>query len=468
MEVRLNYREGKLYTDLSPLIEQALEVTELTADVAAAGASLTVRDIDGFAVNNILVLGEFGTETCEIVKTHATTAPTGTTITLVAGGVEFAHSAGTKIYLISYNQIELSHSATVGGAKSVLATVAVQADELEQPYLETAQSSGYYFARFKNDISATYSTYSPAVPYGGFADNTVGYAVNWALHRNGMKAYDNEVTRQFIIDEVNDCLRYWQGKLKRWPKYLNENTDIGTLTAGTSLVALPTDIYDAEANQSLIALRLGSGAKLEWYDPIEFEELKYGENKTAVYTQATSGSTTLVVDDAGDFADDGSLDFYVSGTRYSITYTSVNRSTNTFSGIPASGTGSISVTVAVDTPIYQGATFGTPTRYSIRGGYVDLDPIPGADDHQLNVYADYWALADEVNDEGDTLDMTRFHAVKYWLAWKIRMQKKNDGMLDYKDGFFMMFKEVLSDAIRTLPKSMTFKSRPFRRWGVTD
>ena len=468
MEVRLNYRESKLYTDLAPLIEQALEVTELTANSDASDETLTVKDIDGFAVGDILIIGELGTESCEIVVVHAATAPTGSTITLVSGGVEHAHAAGEKVYSVNFNQIELSHSATAGGSKSVLATVAIQADEREQAYQETAQSSGFYFARFKNTVTTTYSSYSPAVAFGGYGDNTVGYAINFALHRNGMKTYDDEVTRLFCIEEVNDMLQEWQGKLKRWPEYFKENADIGDLTAGVPTVTLPTDMYDTDSNQSLIAVRVGSGAKINWYDPVEFEERKAGDTQTQVASEASANDTTFTVDNAGDFSASGALSFFVSGVAYNITYSSVNKSTGVFSGVPASGDGSISITVPVDTYVYQGVSFGEPTAYTVRNGVIELDPIPNVSFHNKNIYGDYWTVATAVDDEGDTLDVKRFHAVKYWLAWKVRMQKKNDGMLDFQDGFYLKFRERLNDGIRTSPKVMTFKSRPFRRWGVSD
>lgn len=468
MEVRLNHRDDKLYVDLSTLLEQAIEVTELTADVAAAASTLTVKDIDGFAIDKVLIIGGLGVESFEVVKTHASTAPTGTTVTLTAG-VEFAHGAGTKVYIVDYDQIELSHASTVAGSKSVLATVNVQADEVEQVYQDTTQTSGYYFARFKNSIGITYSAYSPAVPYGGYAVNQIGYAVNWALTRNGMKTYDDEVTRQFCIDEANDFLRKWQGKLKRWPEYFLANQDIGNTTAGTPIVSLPSDIYDNDSNESIPFVRVGSGDNLTWYDPIEFESFKKGEKRTQVATEASAADTTLVVDDARDFADSGALTVFVSGTKYSLTYTSVDRSTGTFSGIPASGTGAITITIPVDSYVYQGADFGEPSKFTIRGGNIEFDPIPSATEHNQNVYSDYWALATSVDDEGDTIDATRHDALKYWLAWKIRMTRKNDGMLDYKDGYYSEFTSRLLDAIKLAPKIKSgWKNRPFRRWGVTD
>ena len=467
MEVRLNHREGKLYIDLSVLIEQALEVGELSADASAASGSVTVKDIDGFAVNQVLIIGELGVESSEVIKTHASSAPSGTMVTL-ASNTEFAHAAGTKVYVVSFDQVEFSHADTVAGSKSVLATTGVQADELEQAYQDTTETTGYYFARFKNTISTTYSNYSPAVPYGGYEDDQIGYAVNWAMHRNGLKTYDDEITRKFCIDEANDFLRMWQGKLKRWPEYFLANQDIGNLTAGNPLVALPTDIYDDDSNESIPTVRIGAHSDLTWYDPDEFEDAKVGEKRTQVATEASATDTTLVVDDARDFADSGALTVYVSGTAYSLTYTAVDKSTGTFSGIPATGTGAITVTIPVDTYVHQGASFGEPKRFTIRGGNIELDPIPGATEHNDNIYADYWALATAVDDEGDAIDTTRHDAFKYWLAWKIRCQKKNDGMLDYKDGYYAEFRSRLMDAIKLAPTIKTWKRKPFRHYGVSD
>jgi len=469
MPPTIRHRNRQVYIDLAPLVGAALESTEITADAAAASGSITVKDIDGFAVDKILLIGELGVEGSEVIKTHGSTAPSGTTVTL-ASNTEFAHAAGTKVYIIEFDQIEISHADTLTGSKSTLATVSVQADERFQVYTDTTETTGYYFARYKESIGSTFGPYADGVPYGGYAATSVAYAINYALTRNGMRnGFDDEIDLQFCIDEINDFLRKWQGRQKRWPEHFKENTDIGNIDAGTPMVTVPTDAYDQESNQSILAVRVGSGANLDWYDPVEFEEhLKPGEIRTTVDTEASASDTTITLSDGRDFADAGSLTFFVSGTKYSITYTSVNRTTGVFSGVPASGTGAITVTVPAGTYIYQGTEFGKPSAYTTRGGNIELHPVPNASYHNLNIYADYWKVATTVDSEGDDLDVTRYDAAKYYLAWKVRCQKKNDGILDYGDGFYKEFESRMVDAIRNKPKVMTHKSRPFRRWGVTD
>src|SRR5437016_6088783 len=92
--------------------------TLLTSDTASGLGTITVKDVRGIAINQILIIGEIGNEGTEIIKTSTSVAPTGTTITLASNTV-FSHSSGTNIYVIDYDQVEYSTAATVSGSKSV-------------------------------------------------------------------------------------------------------------------------------------------------------------------------------------------------------------------------------------------------------------------------------------------------------------------------------------------------------------
>jgi hypothetical protein len=452
----LRHRNRQLSADLTPLVEAGLEVTYLTADSAASSGTITVKDIDGFAANQFLLIGELGQEGSEIVRTHTATAPSGTTITLNAN-TAFAHGAGTPIYRIEFNQIEWAHAATIGGSKSTLATSNIQADQLVQIYTDTSQTTGYYFARFKNSIDSTTGSYSDGVPYGGFAANTLAFIISWALKRNGLNNYEGNITKEFCIEETNDCLNEIQGSQLRWAEHQNLNAVIGDITAGTPVVTLPTDIYDSNSNKSLINVRLSVDKDLRYLDPIEMEAAKIGAITTTLVTQVTAGATSMTLTDADDFEDSGSISFFVSGTEYSATYTAIDRSTGVISGIPASGTGSITVTVAAATYIHQGVSFGTPLYYTVNNGNIDLYPVPDGEYHGRNLYGDYWNVVTAVDSEGDTIDVQRFDMVKYWLAWKMRCQLKNEGALDLNDGFYSKFKERLNQAIRNAPRHIKYK-----------
>ncbi len=367
---------------------------------------------------------------------------------------------------MQYDQIELSHSTTVAGSKTVLTTtlgtglVALEADEREMFYNETEFTSGYYFARFKDSIGATYGGYCDAVPYSGFDEDTVGFVIDFALQNSKVKEFNKEISIQWCYNQINDMFRYIQGKQKRWNKYQNLNAVIGTTARGTRVVAMPTDIYDPTSTRSLTGVRIGDGRALKYKDPNEFEDLVYGERTTTVATQGSVAATSLVLTDSDDFDDSGTITLFISGVKYDVTYTAITRATHTLTGIPASGTGSITVTLPVATNVWQGYSEGEPYCYTVRNEQIEYFPIPSDLWDNKNIYADYWTEATSVNSDSDVLDTERADIGKYWLTFKMRTMNKNEGKLDYKDGDWLMFTERLKDAIVFKGNLMKHKMKP--------
>lgn len=472
MPPSLRSKNRNLYIDLSQLVADYLEVTVLTADVAAAAGSITVRSISGFAVSNVLLIGELGSEEAEIILVHASSAPSGSTITLAANTAK-AHSAGTKVYSIKYNQVELSIASTLTGSKSTLTTtgdgdgaasglITLRGDIRVKAYNEPDNTSGYYFARFKHSISGVFGDYCDGVPYGGHGENTVAYAIDWALRQNRLKTLTDEITLQFCFDEINDCLKEIKGKQLRWPEQQSLNAVLGQTTRGVFIVAMPSDIYSTDDNRSLISVRIGDSRKLSYLDPVEWEEMLDG----VVFSKSTgshaAGATTFNIDNSYDFDDSGSVNVYVSGTKYTLTYTGVTRhaSAGALTGVPASGTGAITVTIADDTYAYQGEEEGEPLYYTVRNGNLEIWPIPDSSWDNMNIYGDYWVVATSVNTEGDTLDQIRFDMAKHYLAWAIEAVSKNNGKRDINSGFHLKYRERLNDAIRNKGRGLKYKMKP--------
>lgn len=456
----LTHRNAQLYVDLAPLLAAGLEETFLTADVAATGTTLTVKDIDGFAINHFLVIGELGEETCEIVKVHASSAPSGTSITLIAGGVEFAHAAGTRVRRIQYNQIELSHASTVAGSKSVLATVDIQTDQLVQAYTDTTQSTGYYFVRFKDATASTFGSYCDPVPYGGADEDTVGYMIERALRDNEVRLSET-VTREDCYAWLTEGIRLFQGKQRHIANGLVSDYVLGQTARGSNVISLPSNIYDTTSNRSIKSVRIHD-RELDWRDPEEFALLMDEVSKTQVRTEAVAGATTLEIDNSYDFADDGTVRVYVSGVQYEITYTGVTRSgtAGILTGIPASGDGAITVTIPVDTYVWQDETEGTPFYFTVRNGSLEYLPLVDSTYANKNIDIDYWTIVTAVNSDGDTIELQRYDMLLDYLRWRIKMKTKNNGDLDMKDGFYQSFKEKLNDAIRTSRSPFKHRMRP--------
>src|SRR3990167_7192107 len=451
----------KILVNNRDLIENADKST-LKADVAASAGTITVESINQFAINKILLIGELGKETAEIIKTHASTAPTGNTVTL-ASNTGNAHSHGEPVYIIDYDQYEISwdSTATATTPSATLVTEAIDIENEEHLYNETTKSSGYYYVRKKETIGNTFSAYSDAIPYAGWGTGTVGYAIQYALVRNGGE-YTDDVTHQFCIEEINNCLKTIEGKQLRWPQHQVYNYVLGQTSRGTFIWTLPTDIYDNDTNKSIVAVRIGDGARLTYKDPIEFEEELDDAIYTQVTTQATAGSTTLAIDNSYDFADSGSVNVYVSGTKYNLTYTGVTRSATAgvLTGIPASGTGAITVTIAVDIYVFQNEDEGEPKYFTIRNGNLEIWPLSDSTADNENVYLDYFTVATEVDTDGDTLDTERADMVKYYLTAKVRAMIKNGGIIDPNDTDYMLFGSALADAIKFKRSGLKHKMKP--------
>lgn len=109
---RLN-RKGELFSHLTAvrIIRNSTGTfgsTTLTAAPAAGATTLTVAGITNFAVAESIIVGNG--EVRELVRIHASTAPTGTTITLdSATPLQYAHAIGEAV--IEQTTTDLGHIA---------------------------------------------------------------------------------------------------------------------------------------------------------------------------------------------------------------------------------------------------------------------------------------------------------------------------------------------------------------------
>lgn len=459
----LKWKNRQLLVPLQPLVTNALEKTYLSADMSV-GTAVTVKSQRGFhaTTNQPIIIGQLGGATTELVESTTSSSPS--TVTLAATSV-FAHYAGDPVYLLKYNQIEFSRSATLTGAKTVLTAssglYSITPDKLEFVLDETEFTSGYYFARYKESVGATFSGYSDGIQYGTWDRSSVGYMIDKALS-NVKARLSDEVTLHDCYEWINAGLKFIQGKLKRWPEHYSYNAVLGQVQRGINVQTMPSDAYDTETNKSLIAVRIGDNAGLTYLDPVLFDNQMKGVKRTQVTTQATAGGTTLEIDNSYDFADSGSVNVYISGTKYNVTYTGVTRSATAgiLTGVPASGTGSITVTIPVDTYVWQDESEGIPVWFTVRNGAIEFYPLADANEDNANMYGDYSKVVTAVDTDGDTIDYQRYDMVMDYLTWRVKMKYKNEGTLDVQDGYYLQFKEKLNDAIRTLPQNNRFPMRP--------
>jgi len=445
----------------------------LDADAAAGATSITVQSILGVTTDNILLFRGVGGERAEIVATHASTTPTGNTVTLVAAGLVESHPAGTIVYVIQWNQVRFYSAATEidandddTGLTALAAAQNINPTEFDNVYVDTTVTSGFLYYRFSDSINTINDVYSDPIPYGvfqiQFADDEVGYILEFVRRKLGHE-WDNRFSKQAAMDETNACLRYMQGKLKRWSRYLVADHVLGQTARGVFDAALPSDIYDNETNKSILQVRVGTAEhSLIPLDEKEFDAEMQGVVHTQVRTEASATDTTLEVDNSYDFDDDGTVNIYTSTAADAITYTGVTRSATAgvLTGVPASGSGAIGATHAVDTNVWQGESEGEPWYFNVRNGRLRYWPLPGSTWVNKNIFLDYNEEVTKVDSESDTIDAARFDAIKHWLLWKGKSYWRNNGKDDIEDTDFKMFAGIVKDAIRTEVSGQKYKMKP--------
>lgn len=117
-----------------------------------------------------MIVGEIGTESTEIMQmSAAVTSATSFTIDRSGqgGGLRYDHPVGTPVYRIDFNRVEFSRNATTNSTTgvSVITTIRIQPDDEFTRHDDTDNTIGFGFARFNNETTDSFSSYSDGVNY---------------------------------------------------------------------------------------------------------------------------------------------------------------------------------------------------------------------------------------------------------------------------------------------------------------
>lgn len=136
-------------------------VCHLTIDIAAGSSTLTVDNILGFSIGKYILLGNFGEANAEIIRIHASTAPSGSTITLASNTV-YDHYTDTPVTVIDYSLVEYSRSTTLAGSKTTLGQQAVTSitRASSTATVTTTASHGYVTGQYITISGAVESDYN--------------------------------------------------------------------------------------------------------------------------------------------------------------------------------------------------------------------------------------------------------------------------------------------------------------------
>lgn len=443
--------------------------TYLSSQIAAAGTTATVFDTgaitgNGFADNDWFVMGNSGDpETEENDVNGAVSRGTSMTVT---NALSFAHEINSPVTKIFERGIKIYGAATDGGSGTLIASIDAKtasgrqlADaamiEWHRPYTEytlisTDTTYAYYYVTFTD--GTTDSSASDYIASTGLTSSSVEYFIQQALEMTDSQISDT-ITREALVKQANDCqtaitqFKYQDpqtGAFKQVDWDFEEKEDKTSLTISTgeheyALSGLtPDPKYNTQA--AIISVRIGSEGKLDKQDLKEYdtETEKYPRSDCA--TTGTVGSTTLVVDSDVEFDDSGTI---YSGAN-TITYTGKS-GTTTFTGIPASGTGSIETEIAVGDPVWQGIQPTLPEKYMVFDGVLTLREPPSSDYNNYPLKVRYYKKLTPLTETSDTTEIPFTNVFQKYLASWIERRKDNEDkavqyMTEFKD-------EVLNNAL---------------------
>ena len=421
-----------IYPNLTVLPKDK-EFTFLTGDAVAGAQTIGLQSTLAFtslttSSGQVVLIGELGQERSEIVRTEDHRSSTGTNISGTGATLHtvlrFDHPQDTKVYIIDWDRFEVQHATTVGGSKTTLMAYAqnINPSRNEDLFRDTTKISGFYFVRFNNTIDSTNSDWSDAIPYAGYADNTVH-----EIKKRALESVNVEVDGELISDEfLNRCLfearREYHLSMGKRPFRRRYNNVIGYALTGSSKIELPLWVEKPHTAENVYGVRIGSEANMTYYDKKDWDNDWRGKPRTALahaYTRNTS--TSIWVDNGRDFSDSPSI--YFEGQ--SVGCTRIVGSTNSFL-ISTHPTGAWSASVGSEA--YENVSDGLPDRFTVfaepnGSAYVYFNlPISTSYINQ-NIYVDAYTGIFAVNSDADELDEPEYSMYVHYLAAYIKKRK---------------------------------------------
>jgi hypothetical protein len=400
--------------------------TYLSGDLASGVSSLTMANITNFAVNQILLIGDPGNQNSEIIKSNASTPPSAGAIPLAANTV-YAHTADTPVTVMRYDQVEISTATTITGTKTVLGSIlTIPANQITTDYNDTAGSSGYYFARWKNSITSTFSSYSepsPVTAYTMFSARAIIDAALAMINKETSKVFSDE----YAFQQIDACQMEVLREFKRWSFMQSFNTIIGQTEEGTWKIAVPVDLDEQMTYKSIWNFRVGKEYDMCWVDKAEFDALIQGIGYSTALTGEGAGGVSITLVSSNDFTDSGSV--RIGANTY--TFTANDKSTGTLSLDSP-----LLDDVSADQDVFQYASLGYPTYWTIWDGFIYHWPITSSQYAGRNYWLDYYKKLIETTDDSQAIILPDPTVVQYYLAWKFLLRMNNGEETVASTGFY--------------------------------
>jgi hypothetical protein len=402
-------------------------IQTITADgFTAAGTTLTVLDNDGFADNDWMIIGRVGDNQTEAVDVNGAVTR-GTSIT-ITNSTKFSHELNSPVTKIYETQIKLYGAATDGGTGTLIATEGIEWDKecTEYTLVTTDTAYAYYYAVYYD--GTTEGSASDYVPSTGLVSNSVYNVVRQALDMTDTELGEG-ITLEMCVGWADDCqsaitqFMYQDSRTGRytpvdWDFELTEDTTSLSISENQNRYDISSLNFKYTASRSVVSCRIGDLGQRDKINPVEMDEELIERPYTEVATQAEIGDTSLVVDSNVEQSDTGGL--YIGSEQ--ITYTG-KTGTTTFTGIPASGSGSITAQHLVDSPVWQNAAPTTPTEWTVFGNTLIFNDPPKTALANYAIKLKYYKQLTALTEASDTITIPFYNVFQYYIASRIEQRK---------------------------------------------
>lgn len=443
--------------------------TTVSTPLSAGGTTLTVLDNNYFEDNDWFIIGHPGdneTEDCDV--NGAVTRGTSITIT---NTTSFDHEIDSPVTKIFERGIKIYGATTDGGAGTLIASVDAKtasgrqlADAImiqwNQQYTEytmisTDTAYNYYYVTFTD--GTTESSASDYVAASGLTNVSVAEMVSAGLNEVNAEIDGTLLTREWLLSVANDfqdeVTNYtltdeFGNKIPKdwsWELFTNDTSlSITENENSYTLSGLSETLKYSDTPDSILDIRIGTDV-LKKRDITQFDYDMRDKVKGVVASAASAGDTTLTLDDTYEFSESGSIS--VPGQTAVVTYTTNTESTGVLSGIPASGTGAITVTsIALDATVWQGVTPGKPEYYTIYDGNIMFSTPPDSTLAGKKIKVRGLKKISRLSSFSDSTVIPFTYLAKYYIGSRIESKKGNS---DNSNNLYSIFLSKLQDqAIR--------------------
>lgn len=230
----------------------------LVNNVVSGVSQLAISNTEGFAVDDMVIVGSFGEEDAEIRRISAIDSD-NSILTLVntdgtSTALLFAHAESVKISKIPFDEIRFYWTAaagditdetpTFGTSNPLTGWVSIEPASIYTLYEDSSNSTGFGWFVFRNSVTLESSQTSNPIPYGGFDLNTVGAVFadfDSLLNSNELRL----VTMNDRFAWFNEALSVIRSKLNLSnSEYFTSDSTTLTINSGTAEYQLASDFSD--------------------------------------------------------------------------------------------------------------------------------------------------------------------------------------------------------------------------------